>query len=112
MRVIEPRVPARLSIWHPLSERRSRQVEELIAAPELAAATPADQTRLDYAMHARTRPSLCEQLQALPEGLTGKSLDGQLHTQPRPAPRHLGAASRLDRIIGRRLDDGDGGPGG
>lgn len=64
-------------------------------------------------MHARTRPSsLYEQLQALPDGLTGEILERQIHTQPRPAPRHLRAASRLDRIIGRRFDDGDGGPGG
>ncbi|MFP4062948.1 MAG: Uma2 family endonuclease, partial [Halochromatium sp.] len=28
--------------------------------------------------------SLYEQLQALPEGLTGEILDGQLYTQPRP----------------------------
>jgi hypothetical protein len=26
-------------------------------------------------MHARTRPSLCEQLEALPEGLTGEIID-------------------------------------
>ena len=38
-------------------------------------------------------------------------MDGQLHTQPRPTPRHLRAASRLDRIIGRHFDDGDDGPG-
>lgn len=63
-------------------------------------------------MHARTRPTLYEQLEALPDVLIGEILDGQLHTQPRPTPRHLRAASRLDRIIGRRFDDGDDGPGG
>lgn len=63
-------------------------------------------------MHARTRPTLYEQLEALPDGLTGEILDGQLHTQPRPTPRHMRAASRLDRIIGGRFDDGDDGPGG
>jgi hypothetical protein len=56
-------------------------------------------------MHARTRPTLYQQLQALPDGLVGEILDGQLHTHPRPTPRHLRAASRLDRIIGRRFDD-------
>ena len=63
-------------------------------------------------MPARTRRSLYEQLEALPEGLIGEILEGQLHTQPRPSPRHLRAASRLDRILGRRFDDGDDGPGG
>jgi Uma2 family endonuclease len=63
-------------------------------------------------MHARIRPTLYEQLEALPDGLIGEILDGQLHTRPRPTPRHLRAASRLDRIIGRHFDDGDDGPGG
>jgi Uma2 family endonuclease len=63
-------------------------------------------------VHARTQPTLYEQLEALPDGLIGEILDGQLHTQPPPASRHLRAASRLDRIIGRRFDDGDNGPGG
>jgi hypothetical protein len=53
-------------------------------------------------VRARTkrRPSLYEQLESLPEGLTGEILDGQ----PRPAARHIGAASRLDRIIARHFD--------
>jgi len=57
-------------------------------------------------MPARTkrRLSLYEQLQSLPEGLTGEILDGQLYAQPRPAARHIGAASRLDRIIARHFD--------
>ena len=63
-------------------------------------------------MHARSRPTLYEQLEALPDGLTGEILDGQLHTQPRPTPRHLRAASRLDRVLGRQFDDGEDGPGG
>ncbi|WP_020506556.1 hypothetical protein [Lamprocystis purpurea] len=28
----------------------------------------------------------------------------QLYAQPRPAARHIGAASRLDRIIARHFD--------
>jgi Uma2 family endonuclease len=63
-------------------------------------------------MHARTRPTLYEQLEVLPDGLIGEILDGQLYTQPRPTPKHLRAASRLDRIIGRCFDDGQDGPGG
>jgi hypothetical protein len=34
----------------------------------------------DLDMHARARPSLYEQLEALPEGLTGEILDGQNYT--------------------------------
>ncbi len=34
--------------------------------------------------------SLYDRLEALPEGLTGEILNGQLHTQPRPAVRMLG----------------------
>ncbi len=55
---------------------------------------------------------LYDQLVDLPETLTGEILDGQLHAQPRPAPRELHATSRLDRTIGRSYGDGDGGPGG
>jgi Uma2 family endonuclease len=58
-------------------------------------------------MHARTepRPSLYDQLEALPEGVTGEILDGQLYTHPRPAARHIRAATRLDRLLGRHFDD-------
>jgi hypothetical protein len=34
------------------------------------------------------KPTLYEQLEALPEGLTGEILNGQLHTQPRPTLEH------------------------
>lgn len=64
--------------------------------------------------YARVSPSLYEQLEALPEGTTGEILNGELHSHPRPAARHIGAATRLDRIIARHFDfDDDGeGPGG
>lgn len=44
------------------------------------------------AAHSRT---LYEAIEALPEGITGEILHGQLHTQPRPAPLHVLAASNL-----------------
>ena len=56
--------------------------------------------------------SLYEQLQALPEGLTGEILNGQLYTQPRPSGPHGRVSVGLDRRIGRSYDEGDGGPGG
>jgi len=56
--------------------------------------------------------TLYEQLRVLPEGVTGEILNGQLHTQPRPAWRHARVSSHLDRTLGRHFDDGDDGPGG
>jgi len=48
-------------------------------------------------MHARLEqpPTLYEQLAALPEGLIGEILNGQLYTQPRPDARHLFTASEM-----------------
>ncbi len=56
---------------------------------------------------ARKLPSYAD-IEALPEGLNGEILGGELVVSPRPAPRHTAAASAL----GARLDgfsfDGDG----
>ena len=63
-------------------------------------------------MHARTRPTLYEQLEALPDGLTGEILDGQLYKQPRPSDPHGLASSSLgDEFVGP-FQKGRGGPGG
>lgn len=59
--------------------------------------------------------TLYDQLQALPEGLTGEILNGQLYTQPRPSGPHGRVSVGLDRRIGRGYDEGDEGdegPGG
>jgi Uma2 family endonuclease len=58
------------------------------------------------------KQTLYEQLEALPEGLTGEILKGQLHTQPRPTAPHLRVESTLGSKVHRRYDEGDGGPGG
>lgn len=58
------------------------------------------------------QPLLYDQLLALPEGLTGEIIDGQLHTQPRPGWAHSLAASRLGADIERPYGRGRGGPGG
>jgi len=65
-------------------------------------------------MHARTkpRPSLYEQLEALPEGLTGEILDGQLYTQPRPSLPHGFTASSLGYDLIGPFQRRRGGPGG
>jgi hypothetical protein len=63
-------------------------------------------------MHARTRPSLYEQLKLLPEGLTGEILDGQLYAHPRPGVPHALAASSLGDELVSPFQKGRGGPGG
>ena len=63
-------------------------------------------------MHTRTRPSLYEQLAALPEGVTGEILGGQLYAHPRPSARHgLAATSLADELVSP-FQKGRGGPGG
>jgi len=63
-------------------------------------------------MEPALQPTLYESLEALPEGVTGEILNGQLHTHPRPSSRHAYAAVRIDRAVGRGYDDGIDGPGG
>ncbi|HSO84595.1 Uma2 family endonuclease [Thiocapsa sp.] len=62
--------------------------------------------------HEKTRPSLYEQLEALPEGLTGEILNGQLYTQPRPSGAHVVTASALGYELFGPFQRGRGGPGG
>jgi len=66
----------------------------------------------DPLRHARTRPSLYEQLESLPEGLTGEILDGQLYAHPRPSALHALAASSLGDELVSPFQKGRGGPGG
>lgn len=65
-------------------------------------------------MSARRQPrlSLYDQLEALPDGLTGEILNGQLHTQPRPSGPHGLAGSVLGMRLGPPFQLGDNGPGG
>jgi Uma2 family endonuclease len=58
------------------------------------------------------KQTLYQQLEALPEGLTGEILNGQLHTQPRPAGPHALVESNLQIEIGGPFVRGRGGPGG
>jgi len=48
----------------------------------------------------------------LPENRVGEILLGELHTHPRPAPRHARAYSALGYLIGGPFDGEIGGPGG
>jgi Uma2 family endonuclease len=56
--------------------------------------------------------TLYESLEALPEGITGEILDGQLHTQPRPGGPHALAAFNLGAELRDPYARGRGGPGG
>ena len=60
----------------------------------------------------KTRTSLYEQLEALPEGLTGEILNGQLYTQPRPSGAHVVTATSLADELVSPFQKGRGGPGG
>ena len=59
-----------------------------------------------------SRPARYDDLLALPEHLVGEIIGGELHTHPRPAPKHARAASVLGYRIGGPYDGGIGGPGG
>jgi len=58
------------------------------------------------------KPSLYDQLVALPDGLTGEIINGQLRAQPRPSGPHALASSRLGADIEGPYGRGRGGPGG
>ncbi|MFM8330481.1 MAG: Uma2 family endonuclease [Candidatus Methylumidiphilus sp.] len=51
-------------------------------------------------------------LLALPENSVGEIINGELHTQPRPAGPHASATSLLGMDIGSAYQRGRGGPGG
>jgi Uma2 family endonuclease len=54
-----------------------------------------------------------EDLFDLPENLVGEVIAGEVHTHPRPAPRHARASSSIGIKVGGPFDQGeDGGPGG
>ncbi len=53
-----------------------------------------------------------EDLFNLPDNVVGEILGGELHTHPRPAPKHARAYSVLGYTVGGPFDGGIGGPGG
>ena len=62
--------------------------------------------------HAALKPDLYAAIEALPEGVTGEIIRGQLHTQPRPKGPHAVASSNLGVDLGILYSRGRGGPGG
>ena len=63
-------------------------------------------------MIALRRPSLYEQLCALPDHLVGEIVNGALIASPRPRFRHGKVSGRLGTMLGGPFDFGVGGPGG
>ncbi|MGY6216132.1 Uma2 family endonuclease [Methylolobus aquaticus] len=57
-------------------------------------------------------PTAYERLCALPEGMTGEIIGGELHTQPRPSGKHAQAQTGLNVDLGGPFGFGRGGPGG
>jgi len=53
-----------------------------------------------------------EDLLQVPEHLVAEILNGELHTQPRPTPKHANASSMLGARIANPFQLGGGGPGG
>lgn len=58
------------------------------------------------------RPATYDDLCQVPDRFVAQIVHGQLHVQPRPAPRHAVAASNLGSSLGPPFHRGDGGPGG
>lgn len=58
------------------------------------------------------RPATYEELVKVPDHLVAEIVDGELHTSPRPAPRHADASSGLAGALRGPFDRGRGGPGG
>jgi Uma2 family endonuclease len=59
------------------------------------------------------RKATCDDLFAIPENMTGEIIDGELIATPRPARRHVHAASALANKIAPHYQFGEGGgPGG
>lgn len=63
-------------------------------------------------MQPERQPTFYESLEALPEGLTGEILNGQIHTQPRPSGAHAVAGSTLGGELFGPFHKGRSGPGG
>lgn len=61
---------------------------------------------------AAKRKATYDDILGLSENLVGEILFGQLHTHPRPSPRHARAYSALTGNLWNPFDGGRGGPGG
>ena len=58
------------------------------------------------------KPATYADLERVPAHLVAELIDGVLHAQPRPLPKHAVSAARLGMSLGGPFDLGSGGPGG
>lgn len=58
------------------------------------------------------RPATYEDLLKIPDIMVAEIVDGELHTSPRPAPRHANTGAALGALVGGPYHFGRGGPGG
>jgi Uma2 family endonuclease len=58
------------------------------------------------------REATCADLEALPEGMRGELIEGELHLSPRPTGPHILAQHRLAHLLTGPFDLSQGGPGG
>jgi Uma2 family endonuclease len=58
------------------------------------------------------RPATYEDLLGVPEICVAEIVGGELHSSPRPAPRHAQAGAAIGALVGGPFDHGRGGPGG
>ena len=61
---------------------------------------------------AKSYEDVYQKLLDLPENMVGEIIDGELHTQPRPAPKHALTSYVLGVELGAPYSIGRGGPGG
>ena len=61
---------------------------------------------------AKSYEDVYQKLLDLPENMVGEIIGGELHTQPRPAPKHALTSSLLGAELGAPYSIGRGGPGG
>jgi Uma2 family endonuclease len=58
------------------------------------------------------RPATYDDLVKVPDIQVAEIVDGELHANPRPRPRHAVAGSALGMLVGAAFSQGRGGPGG
>ena len=68
--------------------------------------------RQDMEPALKKSPATYEDLLRVPQHLVAEIINGDLHTNPRPAPRHADASSGLGGVLRNPFDRGRGGPGG
>ena len=86
-------------------------VSRLPAGSTVAAVPPVELRSSNVSTHAR-RPATYADLLKVPDHLVAEIIDGELHVNPRPAPKHAVSSSVLGGDLNAADQRGRGGPGG